>query len=98
MIGHGLRAGKFRRPGRGIEESPMTADRPLESTFPRLIEGFDDVHVEIPALAECKHVLDDARLVCRRRERPFAHAACTGPANLADQYLLAGKCVDHLTA
>src|SRR6478736_9141252 len=76
----------------------MTANRPLESALPGLVKGFDDVHVEILTLAQCKHILDDARLVRPRRERALAHATGAWPTNLADQDLLARKCVDHLTA
>src|SRR6476469_7182218 len=98
MIGHCLAAGEFWRARRGIEEPPMTANRPLKSALPGLVEGFDDVHVEILTLAQCKHILDDARLVRPRRERAFAHATGAWPTNLADQDLLARKIRGHLAA
>ena len=51
MIGYRLRSGEFWRACRGIEESPMAANRSFERALPGLVEGLDDVHVEILALA-----------------------------------------------
>src|SRR6186997_2209996 len=76
----------------------MTADRPFESAFPRLIESFNDVDVEILTLAEREHILDDPCLVHRRWQRAFTHAAGARPADFADENLLAWKRVDDLPA
>ena len=76
----------------------MTADRPFEGAFPRLIEGFNDVDIKVSALAEREHVLDDPCLVDRRWQGPFSHAACARPADFADEDFLAWKRVDDLPA
>src|SRR5215469_937609 len=91
VIGNGLRAREFRRACSGGEESPMSPHRPFECTLPGLVECLDDIHVELFALAQRKHVLDDTGLVSRRREGTLAHATRAGPADFANQHLFARK-------
>src|SRR5262249_34171329 len=98
MVGYGLSPCKFGGARRGIEEPPVAADRALKSALPWLIESFDDIHVEILALAQRKHVLNDARLVRGRWQRPLTHAAGTWPTDFSNQDILARKCIHHLTA
>ncbi len=76
----------------------MTADRSFEGALPWLVESFDDIGVEIFALAEREYVLDDPCLVHRRWQRAFAHAAGARPAHFADENFLARKRVNDLPA
>src|SRR5664279_3574921 len=81
-----------------VEQAPMAADGAFERALPRLVEGFDHVDAEIFAFAQRQHVLDDARLVHRRRQRALAHTPGARPADFADDHFLAGKGGQHAAA
>src|SRR5215510_14487758 len=69
----------------------MASDRALKSTLPGLIKRLNDINVEILALAQRQHILNNARLVCRRRKRTFTHPARTRPANFTKENFLPQK-------
>src|SRR5205085_728434 len=84
--------GELEPTGLRIEQPPVASNRALEPLLPWLIERLDDVDVEILAAGDGKNVLDDPRLICRRRQRAVPHATRARPTNLADENLLGGEC------
>ena len=80
----------------GIEQAPGGAHRALLASLPVLVEGFDDVVVELLALGDGAEDREELHLLDPARPRIGAHAAIARPTALADHDLLAGKALLHL--
>src|SRR5262249_17012399 len=95
MVGDGLAPAALGLPAIGGVTPPVPPPRRPGRAFPRLVISFDQVDAVMLALGEREHILDGARLVHRRWQGALAHAARARPAELADEYLLAGKGGHH---
>ena len=74
-----------------VVDAPIAADRPFHQALPGLVERLDQVHLPPLLLGRRNDIAQEARLVDRRGERPFAHSSGTRPADFADPDLLAGE-------
>jgi len=63
MIGHRFAPFEFLCTVGVVEETPVAADGALQRPLPGLVESLDDVDVDLVALGQRQHVLDDAGLV-----------------------------------
>ena len=75
----------------GVEQAPGGADRAFLARLPVLVEGLDDVVVELLALGDGAEGREVAHLLDPAGPRVGAHAAVARPAGLADHDLLVGK-------
>ena len=80
----------------GVEQTPGGADRALLAGLPVLVEGFDDVVVELLAVGDRAEGREVAHLLDPAGPRVGAHAAVARPARLADHDRLAREAVLHL--
>src|SRR5580704_4373186 len=75
----------------GVQKAPGRADRAFLARLPVLVEGFDDVVVELLALGDGAEGREVAHLLDPPGPRVGAHAAVARPAGFADHDLLVGK-------
>src|SRR5262249_725675 len=84
LVRYRLAKAKFGFPPRIVIKPPIAADSPFQKALPRLVEGFDQIHLPI-LLLSCRYdVGQDTSLIGRRGERTVAHPPFARPAHLAD--------------
>ncbi len=88
VVGDGAAPGELGFAPVGVEQPPMAADRALELALPGLIVGLDQIDPIVLASGEGDHLMQRTRLIHRRRQGGFAHAAGARPSELAHENVL----------
>ena len=75
-----------------VVQTPVTTDRALLLALPRLIEGFDEVVLDVVVVRPAGELAYKTRLRHHTGSGIGALAALTGPAGLTDKHALLGEC------
>ena len=98
MVGYEAAPGEFGLSLIRVEQTPMAADGSFELALPGLVIRLDQVDAIVLAFGMIEHLVHGARLVHRRGQGAFAHAAGARPPEFTYEHLLARKGGDHLRA
>ena len=95
MIGDRAAPGELGPPPIGIKQPPMAADGSFKPALPGLVIRLDEIDPIVLALGAVEHLVHGKRLVHRRRQGAFTHAARARPAEFPHEYILVRKGGGH---